>query len=37
MHRQETVAPFAVDNDPRPNKLEISELTKHFGGAHGGQ
>jgi branched-chain amino acid transport system ATP-binding protein len=32
MKVQDTLAPLGVDNDPRPNKLEISQLTKHFGG-----
>src|SRR5512139_1956437 len=32
MRVQDAVAPLSVDNDPRPIKLEISQLTKHFGG-----
>jgi branched-chain amino acid transport system ATP-binding protein len=32
MKVQDAVAPLSVDNDPRPIKLEISQLTKHFGG-----
>ena len=32
MKVQDTLAPLSVDNDPRPVKLEITQLTKHFGG-----
>jgi branched-chain amino acid transport system ATP-binding protein len=32
MKDQDTPAPLSVANDPRPVKLEISQLTKHFGG-----
>jgi len=32
MNAQNAVAPLSLDNDLRPNKLEISQLTKHFGG-----
>jgi len=32
MKVQDAVAPLSVDNDPRLVKLEINQLTKHFGG-----
>ena len=32
MNAQNALAPLSVDNDLRPNKLEISQLTKNFGG-----
>jgi len=32
MNAQNIVAPLSVEQDPGSNKLEISQLTKHFGG-----
>ena len=32
MNTQNVLTPLNVDSDPRPIKLEVSELTKHFGG-----
>ena len=32
MNTLNAVPPLGVDNDSRPIKLEIIQLTKHFGG-----